>query len=236
MTVPVGYPSSGTYSFAPSAADLVLNAFGMLQIRPHELSSVHLEDAAFAANMLMADISNRNPNRWLLSAQTVPLVSGGSGVYQLATNTISVTVAYIASNSAGDRVIGPMSAADYAAQPQKLKAGPPTAYWFSLATPPTITLWPVPDDSVVNDGGTLNLMTWRQVQDVDLANGQSPDCPYRFLPAFSTGLAAWLAETYRPEKEDHLNTRFEQRFARAQKRDQENVNISIVPELRSYFR
>ena len=235
MTVPVGYPSSGTFTFAPSAADLVLNAYGMIQIRRTELTTGHLEDAAFAANMLMADISNRNPNRWLLAEQTVTLESG-KATYALSKSVISVTIAYIARNSAGDRVIGPMSAADYASQPQKAKAGPPTAYWFSLSATPSITLWPVPDDSMVDDNAILKLMTWRQVQDVDLANGQSPDCPYRFLPAFATGLAAWLAQTYRPEAEDKLNTRFEQRFGRAQKRDQENVNISIQPDLSGYFR
>lgn len=80
------------------------------------------------------------------------------------------------------------------------------------------------------------MMCFRQCQDVDLTNGQSVDSPYRFLDAFTTGLAARLAESYRPEKEAHLNQRFEERFARAARRDQENVPIRIMPDLSSYFR
>ena len=40
--------STGTYAFAPSAADLVLSAYGMIQIRRTELTSHHLQDAAMA--------------------------------------------------------------------------------------------------------------------------------------------------------------------------------------------
>ena len=225
--------TTGTYAWAPSAADIVLNAYGMIQIRRHELTTGHLEDASFQSNALMVDISNRNPNRWLIESQVIPLTSAAT--YTLAARTICVTAATISTAAAGDRAIGPFSAADYAVIPRKTQTAPPTAYYFSLGIVPSVTLWPVPDSATISDGATLNLMTFRQVQDVDLSNGQSLDCPYRFLDAFATGLAARLAEFYRPEKEDKLNARFEQRFARAQKRDQESVNMSISPNFSGYY-
>ena len=225
--------STGLYTFNPSAADIVLQAFGQIQIRRHELTTSHLEDASFQSNALMIDISNRNPNRWLIETQVVPLTTAAT--YTLASRTICVTAATISQTGAYDRAIGPMSAADYAVIPNKAQTAPPTAFWFSLAVPPTITVWPVPDAATVAAGATLNLMTFRQVQDVVLTNGQSLDCPYRYLDAFSTGLAARLAEFYRPEKEDKLNARFEQRFARAQKRDMESVNMSITPNFSGYY-
>lgn len=227
--------SSGTYSFSPSAADLVLNAFGKLQIRSHELSAAHLQDAAMEANLLMIDISNRNPNRWLMETQTVPLVLAAP-TYNLAARTISVTVATLNQTGAGDRTIGPISAADYASYPVKTQPGPPSAYLFNLAVVPTITVWPVPDAAVIAAGGVLSLMTFRQAQDVNLASGETIDSPYRFLDAFTTGLASRLAEIYRPEKAGNLNVLYEQRFARAQKRDQENVPISIAPNFSGYYR
>jgi hypothetical protein len=227
--------TTSTYTFNPSAGDIVLSAFGQLQIRRHELTTSHLEDAAFQANMLGVDISNRNPERWLMEMQAVPLVAA-TATYTLAARTISVTTAVLSQTGLQDRAIGPMSGADYSVVPDKTIAALPTAYWFSLAVPPTITVWPVPDAATVTAGGTLNLMTFRQCQDVDLSNGASVDCPYRFLDAFSTGLAARLAEFYRPEKVDRLNTYFEQRIARAIKRDQELVNLSISPAFSGYYR
>jgi len=225
--------TTGTWNWNPSAADVVLSAFGMLQIRRTELTTAHLEDAAFQSNMLGVDISNRNPERWLFEAQSIPLTSAAA--YVLVQRTISITTAVISTPGLSDRAIGPMSAADYTVIPQKAITAPPTAFWFSLAIPPVITLWPVPDAATIAAGATLNLMTWRQTQDVDLTNGQSIDCPFRFLDAFTIGLAARLAEYYRPEKEDHLNTRYEQRMARAIKRDQENVNITIAPTFQGYY-
>jgi hypothetical protein len=225
--------TTGTYNWNPSAADLTLSAFGMLQIRRHELTTGHIEDASLQANMLGVDISNRNPERWLFEMQSIPLTSAAS--YTLADRTISVTTAVISIPGGSDRTIGPMSAADYTVIPQKAITAPPTSYWFSLAVPPTITLWPVPDAATIAAGGLLQLMTFRQTQDVDLTNGQSVDCPFRFLDAFTTGLAARLAEYYRPEKEEKLNTRYEQKIARAIKRDQENVPISILPSFSGYY-
>ena len=225
--------TTGTWNWNPDAGSIVLAAFEMLQIRGPELTTPHLEDAAFQSNMLMVDISNRNPERWLMELQSIPLTS--SATYTLQQRTIGVTTAVIATPGLYDRAMGPMAAADYTVIPQKTIAAPPTAFWFYLGIPPTITLWPVPDTATIAAGATLNLMTWRQTQDVDLTNGQSVDCPYRFLDAFATGLAARLAEYYRPEKEDKLNTRYEQCMARAIKRDQENVNITIAPTFQGYY-
>jgi hypothetical protein len=225
--------TTGTWNWNPDAGSIVLSAFGMLQIRGPELTAWHLEDAAFQSNMLMVDISNRNPERWLMEQLSIPLTSAAT--YVLPPRAISVTTAVIATPGLYDRAISPMAAADYTVIPQKTITAPPAAFWFYLGIPPAITLWPVPDSATIAAGATLNLMTFRQTQDVDLTNGQSVDCPYRFLDAFATGLAARLAEYYRPEKVDHLNMVYEGRIARAIKRDQENVNITIAPTFQGYY-
>jgi hypothetical protein len=130
-------------------------------------------------------------------------------------------------------VLGPISAADYAALPNKGQEGRPTSYFFSLLSTPTVTVWPTPDDA---NTYTLKMQTFRQLQDVDLSSGSGFDSPYRFLDCITTGLAARLAEFYRPEKADKLNTLYERRFALAQKRDQENVNLKIQPNIGIYYR
>jgi hypothetical protein len=222
-----------TYTFAPSAADIVLNAFGMLQIRPHELTTQHLEDATLCANLLMVDISNRNPHRWSLENVTVSLAVGTPS-YSLPTQTLAVVVATYQQTVTGatrDRTLQPISAADYAMQPNKSHSAPPTSYWFALTTTPSITFWPTPSVAT-----TVTLQTLRQMNDVSLKNGATMDAPYRFLDVMTTGLAARLAELYRPEKEDKLNMRYEQRLVTASKRDEESVNVRIIPEFGGYYR
>jgi hypothetical protein len=233
--LPVSTGSSGTYTLNPSAGSVVLNAYGMIQIRGHELNTEHLETAAYHANMLMVDLTNRIPHRWLISSQSIPLTLS-TATYALAANTVAVTVAYISATNASDRVVGPISAADYAAMPQKTQAGSPSAYYFQLGVTPSVTLWPVPDAAAISAGSTLNLMSWRQAQDVDLSSGHGFDSPYRYLDALTTGLAARLASTYRPDREATLEGQYEARIARAIKRDQENVPITIAPSFGAYYR
>lgn len=233
--------SSGTYNFAPSAGDLILNAFGMIQLRRWELTIQHLEDAYMQANLLMVDFSNRNPNRWAIETQEISL-SQGTPTYNLAARTVGVAIAYIDTTSGStttSRVIGPFSAVDYAAVPIKLQQAPPTAYFFSLLTPiPTVSLWPTPDD-----GGpyTLKLQTFRQMQDVVIAGGVGVDTPYRFLDAFTTGLAARLAVIYPekltdPQKPEKLQAAYEARFNLAASQDQERTPMYVQPDFHGYYR
>jgi hypothetical protein len=145
-------------------------------------------------------------------------------------------VARIIVDSSGnvtERVIGPISAYQYQSMSQKAQQSPPTSYFFSLLTVPTITFWPSPDN-----GGpyTANLQTFRQLQDVDLTNAQGVDSPYRFLDALATDIAARLAESYRPEKAQALYARAEMRMNLAQSRDQETTPLTIIPGLSGYFR
>jgi hypothetical protein len=230
--------STNTYAFSPSAADVVLNAYAMIQIRRTEMTTQHLQDAYMASNLLMVDITNRNPLRWGLETQTVPLVLG-TPTYTLTNRTIAIPVAYITTTVGSqtiDRVIGPISASEYAAIPNKSQAAPPTSLFFSLLTTPTVTLWPVPDASVINAGGLLNLQTLRQVQDVNLAGGATLDSPYRFLDAITTGLASRLAEMYRPERAMPLEASYERKMTLALGRDQEQAPLFITPGLAGYFR
>jgi hypothetical protein len=227
--------STGTYSFNPSAADLILNAYSLIQIRRTELTVAHLEDAYMQCNLLMVDISNRNPNRWVLETQNVSIIAG-TATYALDLKTIAIAIAYISVTSGGittDRVLGPISATDYAAIPNKADQGPPTSFFFSLLTTPTITYWPTPGSASTYTG---KLQTFRQLQDVDITSGTTLDSPYRFLDAITFGLAARLAEMYKPESADRLDAKYEKKFMLAASQDEENVPLFITPGLGGYYR
>ena len=235
MTVPTNTGATGSYQFAPSAGHLVQYAFSLINIRPTELTTQHYIDAGMAANFAMVDLSNRNPLRFALETQSIPLVQG-TATYALAARTIAVSIVTIATTYGGvttERTIGAISAYEYQAQPQKSQQAAPTSYFFSLLESPTLTFWPTPDGAQTY---TANVQSFRQVQDVDLTNAQGLDSPYRFLDALSTGIAARLAESYQPQKAPGLYMLYEQRLKLALARDEEFTPISLAPGLASYYR
>ncbi len=232
--------TTGTYTFAPSAGDLILNAFGMIQIRRPELTQEHLENAYSAASMTMVDFSNRNPNRWAMETQNVSL-SEGVPTYNLEARTLAVVLAYIDTTAGGittSRVLGPISANDYGSLPVKLQPGRSSTFFFNLLSPiPTVSVYPVPDG---NGPYTLRLQTFRQMQDVQLAGGVGIDAPYRFLDAALFGIASRLA-IYYPTKPPalsaaELNTMYLDKFNLAAARDQESTPMYVQPMMGGYFR
>lgn len=231
--------TTGTYSFAPSAADITLNAFGMIGIRRAQLTQDHLQDAYMAANFLMVDFTNRSPNRWTMETQD-QILSASTPTYDLTARTLAIAIAYLDTTTGGvttSRVIGPISATDYASISNKLQEGPPTSYFLSLLTTPTVTVWPVVP-STDTTTYTLRMQTFRQNQDVQLANGVGIDAPYRFLDAFSTGMAARLKVLY-PEKAPpgvDFEGLFEKRFKLAAQTDQEKTPLYISPQMGGYYR
>lgn len=235
MTVPTNLGQTGTYSFAPSAADLVIYAWSLINVRPPDLGTQHWLDAAMAANLAMVDLSNRMPLRFALETQSFPLVAG-TATYNLAQRTIAVPIVTISTTSGSttiERTLGPISAYEYQAMPVKGQTGAPTSYFFSLLSTPTLTFWPTPDSVQTY---TANVQVFRQLQDVDLTNLLGVDAPFRFLDALATGIAARLAESYQPAKAPALYGLYEQRIALAIGRDQDTTNITIAPTLSSYFR
>lgn len=227
--------TTGTYAYNPSASDLVLNAFRQIQISRRDLTAEHLIDAYDSFSLLLIDLSNRNPLRWGLENQS-QILSSGTATYTLTNRTLAIAIAYLDTTVGSDtvsRVIGPISATEYAAIPLKGTQAPPTSYWFNLQTTPTITLYPTPDSTATY---TMRMVTFRQMQDVQLDSGVTVDAPYRFLDALATGLAARLAQIYRPEEEDKLNARYEMRMNLAKRTDQERAPLFLTPGLSGYFR
>lgn len=233
--------TSGTYAFAPSAGDLILNAFGLIQIRRWMLTTGHLTDAYIQSNLLMVEWSNRNPNRWAEERQEFTL-SVNTPTYNLEDRTVAVsfvTIRTTTGSTNNDRVLGPLSSNDYEAIPNKSEIGFPSSYFFNLAHPtPTISFWLTPDDAQTY---TARVTTFRQMQDVNLADQTQLDSPYRFLDAFTYGIAARLATMYPenlsdPRQADKLAEAAAAKFTLAAQRDQESAPMFITPMISGYYR
>lgn len=223
--------TSGTYAFNPSAGDVVLQAFAAIQLGRRALTSEHLTNAGYWANMVGVNWSNRQPNMWQSEALDFNL-SAGVPSYNLQSRTAVVSLVTVGLNGI-DRPLSPMSMTDYGSIANKAQPGSPTSYMLDLATPvPTITLWPVP---VALPALTMRVETFRQMQDIVLPGGVTVDSPYRFLEAFTLALAARLAMLYKPEAAQALQLAAEDSWRLAAAQDQERVAIDFQPVMSGYF-
>jgi hypothetical protein len=227
--------TSGTYLFAPSVGELVLNSYGRIQLRGPALVAQHWYDARFEGNFLQIEWSNKGVNLWTVDLQSIPLVQG-QATYSVPSNTVTILDTYVTTTSGGatqDRLILGISRADYAAQPNKQVQGPPTSWWFDRLIAPTITLWPVPDN-----GGpyTLNYYRYRMVQDAVIPGGIQPEIPIRWLDAWAAGLAHRLARLHAPALEAVRKADKEEAWFTASTQDVENAPIRIQPMISNYYR
>ena len=228
--------SSGTYNFNPSLGEIVLNAYARCGVRRTAIMQEHMTDARFETNFMLASWANQGVNLWEVVLISVPLVQGQT-TYTVPAKVVMILDAVIQQNtgtsSQFDRAIMPISRTEYSQTPNKLQQAPPTVFWFDRLINPTVTLWPVPDQSNVY---TLNYYAVTQIQDAELTDAQTVGIPYRWLDALASGLAARLAVIYAPERMQMLEAKAAQAYTIAATQDTENVGLYIMPGLSGYFR
>lgn len=229
--------SSGTYNFNPSIGQCVLSAYERIQIRAPSIRQEHMNTARVESNLQMVTYSNLQPNRWLVELISVPMVNG-TAVYIVPARVVMILDAWITVNqgqsSASDLYITPVSQTEYASFSNKNTPGRPTCFWFQKTIPTqTATMWPVPDSS---GPYTLNYFACRQVQDTNLAGGETADIPYLWLDAYIAGMAHRLARVYKPELEAVRKADAKEAWDIAATQNSENVPLAIVPTLSSYYR
>ncbi len=224
--------TSGTYGFNPALGEIVLYAYQNIGVRPTAVLQEHMESARMATNMMLSRWSNMGVNLWAVELRTQPLTAGVS-TYPVDSNTVMVLDAYTTTDSGIDRVIMPISRTEYASYPNKAQQGFPTSYWYDRLVSPTITIWPVPDGTSAT---VLKYYVVRQVQDANLQNGENVEIPYRWLEAFSDGLAYRLARIWAPQVAPALKGQADESYQIAAVQDVENTPTYISPMIGGYFR
>jgi hypothetical protein len=229
--------TSGNFNFNPGLGEVVLNAFARIGVRRPEILQTHLADARMEANLLLAKISNTQPNLWTVDLQSLPLLQG-IGTYTVPTETAMILDVYVRFGEPieTDRAMYPISRSEYSTYPQKQLQAFPTVYWFDRLISPTITIWPVPDGA---GPYTLYYYRVRQVQDAEYSDNTNAlviEVPYLWLDAFCAGLAHRLARVYAPTLEQIRKADADEAWALAAKQDIENVELNIHPSLNGYFR
>lgn len=228
--------SSGTYNFSISNGEVVLAAYERIKVFAPEIVAKHMQTARRELNLLLAEASNKQVNLWKVDLVTTPLTNAVS-TYAVDPRTIMILDAWVTVNAGGpvpnDLLITPMSRSEFASINNKDAPGRPTTYWFDRLISPEITLWPVPNL------GNFNLTYYRciQMQDANLAGGETPDLPYRWLDWFVAGMAHRLARTYSTiEMEKLRKADAIEAWTIAATQDTENVPLSLKPTISSYYR
>jgi hypothetical protein len=127
-----------------------------------------------------------------------------------------------------DLTITRISVSTYATIPNKLQQARPIQVWIERKTPiPTITVWPVPDDTQ-----TYTFVYWRLKRIDDAGNGvNTMDVPFRFIPAMVAGLAYYLAMKV-PGGADRLGVlkqQYDETWQLASDEDREKASVRFVP-------
>ena len=138
--------TSGTWNFNPTLGSLFLNAFSRIQVKRTELTAQHLEDAKTEANLLQTEWVNQGLELWLEDTQTINLVAG-TATYTVPPTTIMILDLYVIPASGENIILVPFSRTDYSSLADPEEQGSPTSFIFLRTVNPTITFWPVPDNT-----------------------------------------------------------------------------------------
>jgi hypothetical protein len=224
--------TTGTYSFAPSVGECVLNALSRLQIRGPAVMAEHMQQALIEANLMQAEWSNRGPNLWDVDLQTVSMIPGQAS-YAVPPETVMILDVTVGLGTAPDETeirITPLSRSEYMSYPNKDTPGRPTSYWFDRLIAPTITLWPVPDQDY-----SLNYYRYRQIQDAATASATNFEIPFLWLDAACAGLAHRLARHYAPQLEQQRKMDAVEAWGYAATQNVEDAPLYITPMIGAYY-
>lgn len=171
-------------------------------------------------------------------------VSIGQGASASGSATMNGGLAEVATQAPGvdpiDFILYPIGRTDFVSQPDK---GPnlqyrPTTFWFNRQINPTINFWNAPDDA---GPYVFHLFSMVQQSDPQISGGVGADVPFRWLAAYTAGIAARLARKYPPNPSvgvtvESIVAEYKDLLAQALMEDIERVPFMIAPGLSGYFR
>lgn len=218
--------TSGTTAFSLDIAEIIEEAFELAGIELR--AGYQFRTARRSLDLLMLEWANRGYNLWLVDEESASVATGTIQV-ALTTSTIDVIEASISITNGSqvtDYRMRRIPYVDYTHIANKQQTGRPTSYAVErLVSGPVIDLWPKTDQAY-----TLKYWRLRRIEDTGSAI-LTPDVPFRFIPALTTGLAHKLA-CKTPESFDRipfLEAEAEKQFALAADEDREKSSFFVRP-------
>lgn len=223
--------TSGTTVFDMDVAEMVEEAFERCGSQAR--TGYDFRTARRSLNLLFLEWANAGVNMWTIDEQETPLVNG-TGTYLLPADTIDIMDAVVRRGTGtgqADLPLGRVSFSTYASMPNKLSQGLPTLMKIDRHSPPSVTLWPVPQVTT-----PMVLVYWRLRRIEDAGSGTNTvDMPFRFMPAAIAGLAYKLSFKV-PEgaaRQAVLKAEYAEAWDMASGEDRERATLRLVPRISS---
>lgn len=223
--------TSGTTTFDLDLNEYVEEAFERCgsELR----TGYDLKTARRSMNLLFADWANRGINLWTVEQGSIPLVQG-TATYNLPSDTVDL-IEHVIRTGAGnvstqvDLTITRISVSTYSSIPNKLQQARPIQVWINRQTPtPTVTVWPVPDQT-----NNYQFVYWRlrRIQDAGAGGTYTQDVPFRFIPCLVAGLAYYLSMKIpgAMERMPALEAQYREAWELASSEDRDKSAVRFVP-------
>lgn len=226
--------TSGTAVFQLDFIEAIEEAFERAGIESR--SGYDMRSARRSINLLFADWANRGVNLWTVEERS-QLLTFNDGVYTLEADIVDLIEAMVQLPNQPQTTRYYLNRVSIATQATRtnpdIQGRPTEIYVDRQRDAPIVHLWPLP-----GDGGPYTLVYWvlRRIQDAG-AYPNTADMPFRFLPAFISGLAYYIAEKKRTDDPNlimRLASRYETDWQRAADEDRDKSTLTIVPRDSSY--
>ena len=219
--------TSGTTTWNPGLGEIIEEA---AERAGFELrSGYQLRTAVRTANFLAAEWASRGLNLWTIDTQTLNLTTGVN-TYTLPADTIDVIECEWRQNPGTinqlDVQIERFSVSQYAQITNKLATGIPINYYVQrLADAPVIQFYFTPDQPY-----TVQYWRLRRMQDAGGVTN-TIDVPFRFIPAFTAGLAFMLASKKIGAEQRALALKplYDEAFQLAADEDRDRASVWFLP-------
>ena len=188
-----------------------------------------LRSAIRSLNFLSAEWASRGLNLWTIDSQTINTVVGQTS-YTLPADSIDV-IECVWSQNIGtanqlDISMERYNVSQWAQFAVKTAPGPPYAYFVQrLENAPILNVWFQPDN-------IYQITYWRlrRIQDANSVVNTA-DLPFRFIPAFVSGLAYHLAVKHKGSEDrvQPLQLAYETAFQLAADEDRDRASVFFLP-------
>jgi hypothetical protein len=213
--------TTGTYTFAPTNADMVDEAYERCGIDPSSLVAKHLISARRSISFLLTHWANRGIRQWKVDRETLTLTASDYDI-TLPSATQDVLTVVLRRDDV-DTELMPMSRTEYLTIPDKTQTGRPDRYFVDKQRDSkTLYIWPSPENST--DEIVYDRLIW--AEDTGVATN-NPDVPREFFDAFAADLAVRLCIKYSPDRLGMLEQKATEAWVVAMEENRERTDVAI---------
>ena len=220
--------TTGSYITDPALAAYTEEAAERGGLDPKAIESDHIISIRRSVGFLLSRWSNLGVRQWTFAQDIHNPAAVGENVFDLPVGTIDVQSVVLRRNGV-DTQMYPISREDYLLLHDKNLVGRPDRYFIDRrrgtpgdSVPVQMFYWLSAEnitDAIVSD-------VYRQIEDGGDAQN-TIDIPFRFQEAFVSGLAARVAQKFKPDRYGDLRAEAEQMFLEANTEDRDRAPMVV---------